>query len=148
MKLLDSAMQKSKIKSKMTVHTGTHFDVGKVASQHPDRHIHLPAYASTSISKHTAKTFSEYQREHKDSKDLHEHVLSINLKKGHHALPILDHSESHTEHEVILPRHTTLKVADKPHETYSKDRTHSCGGGKVYTHFWDAHVVHQGEDHG
>ena len=117
------------------VHSGIKFHPDVEASKHPDRHIHLPAYTSTSLRPLKARTFASLQ----GGGGIDRHVLSIHVKKGQNALPILHNSSHLYEDEVLLPRDTTLKVAAKPHKIDGEN-------GGIKTHYWKAHIVHQGEE--
>jgi hypothetical protein len=126
---IDAALSRNKLGHDLHVYTGTGFDPNKLASKHPERHIHLDAYTSTSIHKGIAKEFA-------DSGDEHMHVIHLHLKKGQKGKYIAHHSPGNEEeHEFLLPRNTTIKLHPEPtihHDSY----------GSKY-HVWHAHVVDQ-----
>lgn len=130
---LDHAISSNKLKSKAVVYHGTSFNPHEFASKHPDRHIHMPSYTSTSTSSEMAADFSHpHYNPDKPSKD-NAHVLRIHLPKGHEALPILHRSHHDHEHEVLLHRDSKFKISEKP--------THSVDHGHKVVHYWDAHPV-------
>ena len=110
---------------------GRDFNPGKFASKHPERHIKLPAFTSTSVNKKMATGFADtgYVR----------HILHIHMKatdKGH---PILHRSSIGNEHEVLLPRNTVLKV--RPHS--DKERIPNGELNHIIYHHWHADIVSQ-----
>ena len=141
-KHLDSAADKSKTKKAFHTYSGIKFDPDKEASKHPDRHIHLPAYTSTTLDPNIAKRFA-YTRGGDESNNVH-HVLKIKVKKGTKAIPVLDHTSYPTpEDEVLLARNTTLKIANKPHK---KEKYRKFGfSTELNIHHWHAEIMHQGE---
>lgn len=143
---LDHAIGSSKLKSSAVVYHGCGFDPDSYAKQHSKRHIHLPAYTSTSTNSEAAENFAnsnkmEWTRDKRRS-EVH-HVLRIHLPKGHTALPLLHRSNMPNENEVLLKRGLKLKIGDKP--THSIVRTKRTKGtlkppGRI-VHYWDAHPV-------
>lgn len=130
---LDHAISSHKLKSKAVVYHGTSFNPHEFASKHPDRHIHMPSYTSTSSSSDMAAGFAApHYNPEKPSKD-NSHVLRIHLPKGHEVLPILHRSYHDHEHEILLHRDSKFKISEKP--------THSVDFGHKVVHFWDAHPV-------
>lgn len=134
---LDSFLNKSKVKSDMTVFHGIsaqasqNFHPGELANQHPDRHIKMPAYLSTSIHPSIAASFAKprYAGEPTTS-----HILKIHLKKGQSGYHYLgDRSEFPKEKEGLLARGKTMKIGEHP------TVLHHPEGGQV--HVWDAHIV-------
>ena len=132
---LDHAISQNRLKREAVVYHGTGFHPDDFASRHPDRHIQLPTYVSTSASRPVATEFARNAAGGNVA-----HVLRIRLPKGHPALPILNRSEyaggdtgQKAEHEVLLPRNSRFKISDKPVHT-------SRSGGKTI-HYWDAHPV-------
>jgi hypothetical protein len=127
---LDAAVNRNKLKHDLNVYSGVGFHPGHMAARHPEGHVHMAAYTSTSIDKHTALEFAS---EHEDENDEH-HVIHFHLKKGQkgkyaapHAIPSVEH-----EREFILPRQTTVKLHPEP--------TVHRSGGSIYN-IWHAHVV-------
>jgi hypothetical protein len=112
------------LKRDVHVYSGVRFNPGQVASRHPEGHIHLPAYTSTSLDRGVANQFADSG-----------HILHVHLKAGDKARYLGADSHYTHEKEVLLPRHTTLKVHPEP--TKVKEE----GGNTV--HVWHAHVVHQ-----
>ena len=132
---LDHAISQNRLKREAVVYHGTGFHPGDFASRHPDRHIELPTYVSTSASRAIATEFARNA-----SGGTSSHVLRIRLPKGHPALPILNRSEyaggetgQRAEHEVLLPRNSRFKISAQPVYT-------SRSGGKT-VHYWDAEPV-------
>jgi hypothetical protein len=111
------------------VQTGVRFHPGEVAAQHPEGHIHLPAFTSTSIHAGVAASFATPQ--HDDSM----HVLHVHLKPGDKARYVAGVSHFTHEKEVTLPMKTTLKVHPKPD-------VHTDGAG-TKVHVWHATVHSQ-----
>jgi hypothetical protein len=113
-KRLDDAINRNKTKTNIHVYSGVGFDPEERASKHESGHIHLPAYTSTSISKHIARNFAATQGEEKSTmlrKDgLKGHILSIHVPKGHPHAYIENESRFKGEKEVLLPRATTVRV--------------------------------------
>ena len=141
-KHLDSAINKSHLDDHTTVHSGVSFRPNKEASKHPDRHIHLPAYTSTSKSEEIAQRFT---RGHKaEDGSLHAHILHIDVAPHHKALDIGENSHNYDEKEVLLPRHTTLKIAEHPHKITKVE--HPYNGSSLNIHHWKAEIVHQGQE--
>lgn len=135
---LDSFLKGGKVKHDMTVFHGVSakssqsFNPGELASQHPDRHIRMPAYLSTSIHPSIASSFARPMFEGKPTTT---HILRIHLKKGQSGYRYLgDRSEFPKEREGILARDKTLKISEHPTEIH-----HHETGGKM--HVWDAHVI-------
>jgi hypothetical protein len=130
---LDHAIQSNRLKREAVVYHGTGFHPNEFASQHPNRHIELPTYVSTSASRKIAQQFSEPSTYDAG------HVLRIRLPKGHPALPILDRSTyapgsgNEAEHEVLLPRNSRFRISEHPIHTVNTKK------GKV--HIWDAEPV-------
>jgi len=141
---LDKELDEHKLPQKLHTYSGVRFDPDKIASTHKDRHIHLPAYTSTSIEKETALGFAQDHTDHTDEHDFtHHHIIHFNLKKGqkgmfvgmHPDLNSNDQISAHPrEHEFILPRNTRIKIHPK-HDTYDDNNN-----SKTY-HIHHAHVV-------
>lgn len=132
---LDHAISQNRLKRDAIVYHGTGFHPDEFASRHPDRHIELPTYVSTSASRAVATNFAQLATGNDVS-----HVLRIRLPKGHTALPILNRSEyaggltaKKAEHEILLPRNSRFKISAQPVHT-------SRSAGKII-HYWDAHPV-------
>lgn len=134
--LLDHATTKNKLTHDLHVYHGLDtWDPGKEASKHPEGHVKIPTFLSTSHSKKSAVEFAHMRGEHQDPEEAEHraynkgHVLHIHLKKGQKGLYIGDHSAQtnitgHNEHEFLLPRNQTLKI--HPHHT------ELAGGVKVW----------------
>jgi hypothetical protein len=127
---LDAAVNRNKLKQDLHVYSGVGFHPGHLSARHPDNHLHMAAYTSTSIDKHTAMEFASM---HDDDEGEH-HIIHFHLKKGQkgkyvapHALPEVQH-----EREYLMPRNTTIKVHPEP--------TVHRSGGSTYN-IWHAHVV-------
>lgn len=105
---------------------------GKESAKHPEGHVKLPGYTSTSIVRHIAQGFSHV---HRPIPSKHgSHVLHIQLKKGQHGVYTGHHEENpDSEYEYTLPRNTTLKIKPKPTKLQHKN------GNTL--HIWHAHVV-------
>ena len=141
-KQMDSALDKHKLKHDMHVYSGVQFDPEVVASHHEHRHVHLPAYTSTSLKKDVAASFAGETRPF-DGEYSHHHILHFHLKKGQKGAYVgMNHegdrnnqlSEHPHEHEYIIPRNTRIHIGEKP-TVYNDDMDN-----KKY-HVWDAHVV-------
>jgi hypothetical protein len=125
---IDAAVNRNKLKHDLHVYSGVGFHPGQMAARHPEGHVHLAAYTSTSIDKHTAMDFAG------DDEDGTQHIIHFHLKKGQkgkymapHASPDVQH-----EHEFLLPRRTIAKIHPEP--------TVHRSGGQDY-HIWHAHVL-------
>lgn len=136
-KRLDHAMKKSKLKHDAKLLHGCGFDPDHFASQHPDRHIELPAYTSATSRHEIAKNFAARGSKNRDDDVRHTHILRIHLPKGHSAVPLLHHSEIPSEHETLLPRGMKLKISKQP---YHVDHENDYDV-KYKHHYWDAHPV-------
>lgn len=124
-KAIDNALTHSKLPHDLHVYHGTTtFNPGEEANKHPEGHIKIPTYLSTSISKTEASAFADPSSENG-------HIIHIHMKKGQNALPIGGNSDHSGEEEVLLPRNQTLKVHPVP--------TKLDNG----MHVWHAHVVDQ-----
>lgn len=139
----DSAVNKHTL-PKMVLHSGVGWNPRKESSM-SNGVFRTSAYTSSSIDSGTADFFAKHQWDHKLG-DFERHVLRIHVPEGHKGLFVgneyngspLTHM---AEHEVILPRNTTYKLAkNTPSATYYKE------GNTVATHVWDAHIVPHGED--
>jgi hypothetical protein len=128
---LDKALSRNKLGHDLHVHSGLGFNIGEHAAKHAEGHFHLPAYTSTSLSKHTAMEFAEPDENNES------HILHLHLKKGQKGKYIAAHSHAPEEREFVVPRGTTVKVHPKPDEHYTDD------GQKI--HVWHAHVVDKKE---
>jgi hypothetical protein len=126
-KAMDKAVGKTKLKHDMSTYSGTSFNPGKLAKAHPEGHLHLPAFTSTSLDKETAHGFAT------GDENEHKHVIHFHLKQGQAIKYAEPHSENSGEHEVILPRNTTWKLHPRP-DTYED---HFGQPTKV----WHAHPV-------
>lgn len=126
-KALDAAVGRNKLKKDLHVYSGVGFHPGHMRARHPEGHVHLAAYTSTSIDKHTAMDFAG------DDEDGNKHIMHIHLKKGQKGKYMAPHGDdTDHEHEYLLPRHTTVQIHPEP--------TVHRSGGQEY-HIWHAHVV-------
>lgn len=137
---MDSAMSRNKLHKPLTVFSGTHFDPNEEASKNSSRHVHLPAYTSTSLDAPTARVFAVTHlpytgRNVRSGEKGVKHVLRIHLPEGHHGFYIGQHSSSGQEHEFIMPRNTRLRIAEHP------EVHHSEGEYEPNIHVWDTHPV-------
>lgn len=128
---LDDAIKAHPVPAKLHVYTGVGFHPGSIAAQHPERHIHLPAYTSSSIDPQIASQFAIHSQHHVGSK--HAHMLHIELQKGHNATFVGEHSTHTAEKEVLLGRHTRVQIHPEP-EIHK-----NAQGNKV--HVWKAKIV-------
>ena len=139
---LDSVLNRSKVPRNLTVYHGINapasekFNPGEVASQHPDRHVRMPAYLSTTVDPHIASAFAKPQKYVNDERQpTTTHILRIHLKRGQKGFRYVgDRSSIGGEREGILARDKTLKIAEHPTVVH-----HPETGGHI--HVWDAHVV-------
>ena len=141
-KNIDSAIAKNTLTKPLSVYSGVRNNPVEKASD--TGHINMPAFTSATMSKPIARRFAHEHPYTANNRSDH-HVLKINLHPGHKMLPVLDNTaHEKNEQEVILPRHTTLKVrGSEPIETHEK--VHPKTGHKFLYHVWDTDVVHQGE---
>lgn len=140
---LDRLLNRSKVPRTLTVFHGINapasenFNPGKLASQHPERHIQMPAYISSSIDPYISAKFARPEKYDLkgDKKPTTTHILKIKLKKGMSGFKYIgSHSEIDDESEGIIGRGKTLKIAEHPTVVH-----HPETGGHI--HVWDAHVV-------
>lgn len=128
---LDKVLHRHTLPSSLHVYSGMGpnrtYAVRNAAKE--GKHLHLPAYTSTSTSKHIGSVFSRTSHE-KDKKETH--MLHVHLPKGHAGLYIDKGGQTQTEQEFLLPRHTKLKIHPKP--TVFETDTHKH-------HIWHATPV-------
>lgn len=127
-KEMDKAVTRNKLHHDLHVYSGVTWHPGELAKQHQDRHIHLPAYTSTSLDKGVAHSFAT------GDKNNQQHVIHFHLKKGQAGKYVEHHTENPGEHEFILPRNTTVKIHPRPDRYYDHL-------SDTETHVWHAHVV-------
>lgn len=139
---LDSLLNRSKVPRNLTVFHGINapssekFNPGEVASQHPDRHVRMPAYLSTSVDPHIASSFAKPEKwDGTARKPTTTHMLRIHLKRGQKGYRYVgDRSSISGEREGILKRDSVLKISEHPTIVH-----HPETGGQI--HVWDAHLV-------
>jgi hypothetical protein len=138
LKGLDSLLNRSKVPRNLTVFHGINatsskkFNPGELASQHSERHIHMPSYISTSVDPRAASSFA---RPFQNNEPTTTHMLRIHLKRGQKGYKYVGtHSELKFEREGILGRGKILKIGKHPTIVH-----HPETGGHI--HVWDAHVV-------
>ena len=127
---IDSALKRSKLKDDVHVYHGTNgvFNPGTEAAKHPEGHIKLPAYTSTSISRGIGVSFAQPDSS-RDIEERSSHVIHIHMKKGQHGMYVGSNSKFPREREMILPRNTVLKVHPVPTELENNIKV------------WHAHIV-------
>jgi hypothetical protein len=151
-KRLDKALNKP-VGHELTVFHGTkNWHPGQEAAKHPEGHIMLPAYTSTSIKQQTAAGFASPIHTSKTRG----HVLKIHLKPDDKGVYLGSNSSFDNEKEMLLPRKTVLKIHKtpevyhdhEPHEEWDNDKQDyvKTGTTKKKVFIWHAHVVHQGDD--
>jgi len=134
---LDSLLNRSRVPRNLTVFHGINavsserFNPGELASQHSERHIHMPAYISTSVDPHYATSFAKPIR---FNRPVTTHMLRIHLKRGQKGFRYVGDQSAIPEREGILARGKTLKIGEHPTIVH-----HEPTGGQI--HVWDAHVV-------
>jgi hypothetical protein len=144
---LDSLLNRSKVPRNLTVYHGINapssvkFNPGEVASQHPDRHVRMPAYLSTTIDSHVASSFARPEKwEGTTKKPTITHMLRIHLKRGQKGFKYVGNRSSIAgEREGILKRDSVLKIGEHPTVVH-----HTETGGHI--HVWDAHLVDHQKD--
>lgn len=124
---LDKLAKDHPLADHVHVFHGAGFDVHEAASADPERKLYAPSFLSTSTSKETAASFARGQGDHNIR-----HVIHMHLPKGHPAIVTGKHSHHENENEIILGRHTTIKIPEKP-----RVMTHDGG---TY-HVWDGEIV-------
>ncbi len=146
---LSNAIKSSKLKKDMHLYHGTTgFNPGKEAAKHPEGHIKLPAYTSTTHDKVIATDFSNPTKV--KSMDRESHIIKIHAKKGTHALHVAHHSRFEHEKETIIHKNAVLKIHKKPdvieHTMKERDSLDNLTGKtfKRRTYVWHAHVVDDG----
>lgn len=138
---LDEAINRTPLPEDTHIYSGIRFHPEKVASSHPDRIVHLPAYTSTSIHQSIAEEFARPQGIHKNedgTKSKILHTLKINAPKGTKGVYMNGISKHYGEYEFLLPRKTNLKIHPKPEISEPKnDPTH----GSVRHYAWNADII-------
>ena len=145
---LDNEVNKNKLEFPLHAFSGVGFHPGKLAAQHPDRHVTLPAYTSTSLDKGTAAHFADSAGWMKSMNSgnttkiggdgYDRHIVHFHLPKGQKGKFIGKNGQYPHEHEYLLPRGQKVKIAEKPRKVQD-------GFGMDY-HVWDAHPVAGGDD--
>lgn len=111
---LDKELDEHKLDHPLHTYSGVGFDPQELASKHPEGHVHLPAYTSTSIHKEVAREFASTARY--GNPDRRKHIVHFELPKGQSGKHVGKNSENPFEHEFVLPRNTTIKVHPDPIE--------------------------------
>lgn len=109
---LDKELDEHKLTHPLNVYSGVGFNPQHLAAEHPEGHIHLPAYTSTSIDKDIAREFASSALKPSEGK----HIIHMQLPKGHAGKYIGKNSENSHESEFVVPRNTTIKVHPNPQE--------------------------------
>jgi hypothetical protein len=150
---LDDFLHSKPIDHELHVFHGTkHWHPGQEAAKHPEGHIMLPAYTSTSIDKVSARGFAQMPND-----GTHAHMLHIHLKPGDKGHYLGSNSEYADEKEFLLPRKTVLKIHKKP-DVYHHQPKHDPDDLEYYekqglpvprlkpkkAFVWHAHIVRQG----
>lgn len=144
---LDSMFKEHKAPHDMTVYSGTshspeHYPINPDTGK---RHMHFPAFTSTSINATTAGSFSK--KDHNlpsDAEHREHHVIKFHLPKGHPAAYLENHTSISGEYEMLL--HRGMKAHVDPHpQTVTHEDPYV---GTKTTHIWTAHIQpHSGEVH-
>lgn len=111
---LDKEVNEHKLEHPLHTFSGVGFDPQELASKHPEGHIHLPAYTSTSVDKDVAREFASTARY--GQPDNKRHIIHFELPKGQAGKHVGKNSENPFEREFVLPRNTTIKVHPNPVE--------------------------------
>lgn len=114
---------------------------GMESYKHPDRHIHLPAYTSTSLDQDQAKEFSEVGTSGKGNAT---HSLHIHLKKDQSpgAYVALISANQH-EKEFLMKRGSKLKIEPKPTIIKHRDGKGRVGDHDAHHYVWKAHYLEE-----
>lgn len=135
---IDATVSKNKLPRPIHTYSGVNWHPGEMAAKHPEGHVHLPAFTSTSLDPRVAHSFAQdhgtEMARNKGVPHTDNHVIHFHLKAGQPSKYVGHTSEYPDERELILPRDTTIKVHPKP-DTYEDEYS----GEK--THIWHAHVV-------
>lgn len=126
---LDKATNKHSLEHDLHIYSGLSFNPHKELSKNKTGLVHLPAFTSTSVSKDIAFNYAK----HNQTGGI-KHILHIHMKPGDRGAYIDQHSVYNGEHEMLLPRNTTLKVHPKPHIEEKDGHT---------VHVWRAVIHHQ-----
>lgn len=129
--LLDKMGKDHPLAHDTVVYHGAGFNVEHAASKDPERKLHAPSFLSTSTSKDVSMGFGSGSHDDGNGNPV-KHMLRIHLPKGHPSISVGEQSRHPGEHEIILARHTTLKVAEKPKVVKRWGTT---------VHMYDAHPV-------
>lgn len=127
---LDKAVSKFKL-PKMTIFSGV---AGNPNSKAKEGILKKHSLISTSIDPKVAHDFSAPSGD--------KHILRIHVPEGHPGFYFgndINRSSKPEEHELLLPRNTTLKIHPKP-------TLFTHGSPDSTKHVWDAHIVPHGEN--
>lgn len=136
---LDDAFTQHKTPHDMVTYSGTshspeHYPINAETGK---RHMHFPAYTSTSINASVANGFASQDfRLPADAQHQERHVIKFHIPKGHPGMYLENHTTISGEHEMLL--HRGMKAHIEPHPETVKHE--SAYGGTVTTHIWHAHV--------
>ncbi len=109
---LDKELHEHKLEHPLHVFSGVGFHPQELASQHPEGHVHLPAYTSTSIDKSVARDFAGTAGFGKGERS--RHIIHMELPKGHPGKYLGRNSENSSESEFMLPRNMKIKIHPEP----------------------------------
>lgn len=103
---VDAAVNRNTLSHDLHVYHGAHFDASKEAAKHPEGHVHLPAYTSTTTDKKVARGFSNANGSYEH------HILHLHLKAGQKGAYVGKEKDNYNsdQREFVLPRNSTIKV--------------------------------------
>lgn len=135
---LDTAIKDSKLSKDTDLFHGTNLNPHKMGKT-SGRNVNVPSYLSTSRSGDEALVRANTKTGFLQPP----HVIKIKGKAGQKAHDTTGQTRYSSEKEVILPRNTELKIADKPRKL-PRDWSNLLNQPRR-TRVWDAEIVSQGK---
>lgn len=135
---LDKAIKDSKLPKDTNLFHGTDINPHKMGTGSKGN-VTVPSYLSTSKSGCEALT----RAQSKTGLLQPPHVIKIKGKQGQTAHDVAGQTRYSSEREVLLPRNTELKIADKPTKL-PRDWSNILNQSRR-TRVWDAEIVSQGK---
>ncbi len=134
---LDKALHTHKLDRYLDTYHGASFHPGVEAAKHPEGRLFMPAYTSTSISKHQAKSFGN------EDSNGHHHIIHFHHAPGAAGGYIQQHSDYPDEHEFLIPRNVSWKIHPEPDSVDYAGRKYKIWHAYDMQHHTPDHV-HEG----
>lgn len=117
-----------------TSHSPEHYPINAETGK---RHMHFPAYTSSSIDANVSRGFSSKDfKLPADAQHKENHVIKFHIPAGHPAMYLENHTAVTGEKELLL--HRGMKAHIEPHPETVTHTGHY--GDTTTTHIWHAHV--------